>query len=64
MVRDRPQHRAVVGFLKVVRPLNDVHRVPKARVGSGGEHERGYVPLSLGGLGDLPHDANFVIKDD
>ena len=55
--------RAVVGFLKVVRPLNavDVHRVLKARVG--GEHERGYAPSCKGGLGDLPH-ANFVIKDD
>ena len=47
-------NRAVVGFLKVVRPLNavDVHRVPKARVG--GEHERGYGPLSLGGYGGPP----------
>ena len=47
-------HRAVVVFWKVVRPLNavDVHRVPKARVG--GEHERGYDPLSLRGLGGSP----------
>ena len=47
-------HRAVVVFWKVVRPLNavDVHRVQKARVG--GEHERGYDPLSLGGLGGSP----------
>ena len=43
-------NRAVVGFLKVVWPLNavDVHRVPKARVregrGGGGEHERGVSP--------------------
>ena len=38
--------RAVVGFLKVVRPLNTFvfHRVPKARVGGGGggeDEERG-----------------------
>ena len=55
--------RAVVGFWKVVRPLNAVvvDRVLKARVR--GEHERGYVPFSLGGFGDLPHES-FVIKDD
>ena len=47
-------YRAVVGFWKVVWPLNavDVHRVPKARVV--GEYERGYILLSLGGLGISP----------
>ena len=46
--------RDVVGFWKVVRPLNavDVYHVPKARVG--GEHERGYNPLLLGGFGGSP----------
>ena len=38
-------------------------RSPSAEGTSGGEHERGYDPFSLGGLGDLPHE-NFVIKDD
>ena len=37
---------------------------PSVKGTSGGEHERGLDPLSLGGLGDLPHDENFVIKDD
>ena len=56
-----PFYRAVVGFLKVVPPLNaaDVHRMPMARAGE--EHERG--SLVRGGVGDLPHE-NFVIKDD
>ena len=38
-------------------------RSPSAEGTSGGEHERGYVPLLLGGFGDLSHE-NFVIKDD
>ena len=37
-------------------------RSPSAEGTCGGEHERGYNPLSLGGLGDLPHE-NFVIED-
>ena len=47
---------AVVGFWKVVRPLNavDVHRVPKARVG---ESARGGTsPSRYEGFGDLPGD--------
>ena len=47
-------NRAVVGFLKVVRPLNavDVHRVPKARaVGGGGESMRGVRPPLVRGRG-------------
>ena len=49
--------RAVIGFLKVVRPLNsvDIYRVRKAQ-----EWVRA---LSLGGLGGPPHE-NFVTKDD
>ena len=46
--------RAVVGFLKVVRPLNavDVKRVPKARVGE--STTGGTPPLLLGGFGGSP----------
>ena len=57
--------RAVVGFLKVVRPLN-----ANAEGTSGRKAREGVRPLSFffffflgGGLGDLPHE-NFVIKDD
>ena len=50
--------RAVVGFYKVVRPLNTVggHRVRMTR---GGGRMRGHNR----GLGDLPQE-NFVIQDD
>ena len=50
-------NRGVVGFLKVVRPLNavDVHRVPNARVGGGGGRAReGVSSLSLGGFWGPP----------
>ena len=49
--------RAVVSFLKVVRPLNiiGVHRVMNARVGGGEGGRGGGRALSRnGGLGDLP----------
>ena len=36
---------------------------PSAEGTSRVEHERGYVPLLLGGFGDLSHE-NFVVKDD
>ena len=54
-------NRAVVGFWRVVRPLNavELHRVPKARVG--GARERVRPPLFRGM--ELPHE-NFVNKDD
>ena len=55
-------YRAIVSFLKVVRPLNavDVHRVSKARVG---KRTRGGKPPLVRGFREPPHE-NFVIKDD
>ena len=34
-------------------------RSPNVEGTSGGEHERGYVPLSLGGFGGSPPRLNF-----
>ena len=57
-----PIDKAVVGFWKVVRPLNavDVQWVPKARVG--GEHERAYVPPLVRGVWGISHMKILELK--
>ena len=54
--------RTVVGFRKVVRPLNaiGVPRGPKARVG--GEHERGRFPLLVRGVWGISPEKIFKFK--
>ena len=66
LIQKADQRRAVVGFKKVVRPLNivGVQRVLPARGGGGcGGREWVKPPSRKGGLGDLPQE-NFVIQDD
>ena len=51
-------------LLKVVcTAIERLRRSPSGEGTSGGRARGGYVPLSLGGLGDLPHEK-FVIEDD
>ena len=54
--------RAVVGFGKMVRPVNamGIPQGPKARVG--GEHERGEFPLLVRGFGGFPPKKIFKFK--